>query len=56
LGKSCDIPPRLLESFQKNDWRTDRLVPFTPGVTSIWLGSDERNYTAHIVGLTLAFK
>jgi MtrB/PioB family decaheme-associated outer membrane protein len=44
------------ESFQKNDFRTDRLTPFVPGVTSIWLGSDERNYTAHIVGLTLAYR
>jgi MtrB/PioB family decaheme-associated outer membrane protein len=44
------------ESFQKNDWRTDRLVPFMPGVTSIWLGNDERNYSAHIIGATLAYR
>jgi MtrB/PioB family decaheme-associated outer membrane protein len=44
------------ESFQKNDWRTDRLMPFQPGVTSIWLGDDDRNYTAHIVGLRLGYR
>jgi MtrB/PioB family decaheme-associated outer membrane protein len=44
------------ESFQKNDWRTDRLTPFIPGVTSIWLGNDARNYDAHIVGITLAYR
>ncbi|HEU4371155.1 MAG TPA: MtrB/PioB family outer membrane beta-barrel protein, partial [Methylomirabilota bacterium] len=44
------------ESFQKNDWRTDRLTPVLPGVTSIWLGDDDRNYTAHIIGVTLAYR
>jgi MtrB/PioB family decaheme-associated outer membrane protein len=44
------------ESFQKDDWRTDRLVPVMPGVTSIWLGNDARNYTAHIVGVTLGYR
>ena len=43
------------ESFQKNDWRTDRLSPFNPGVTSIWLGNDTRNYSAHIATATLAY-
>ncbi len=43
------------ESFQKNDWRTDRLNPFIPGVSSVWLGNDLRNYDAHIVGLTLRY-
>jgi hypothetical protein len=44
------------ESFQKNDWRTDRLNPFIPGVTSIWLGNDARNYAAHIVTATLGYR
>lgn len=44
------------ESFQKNDWRTDRLNPFVPGVSSIWLGNDARNYDAHIVALTLGVR
>lgn len=35
------------ESFDKHDWRTDTLNPFVPGVTSIWLGNDWRNYSAH---------
>jgi MtrB/PioB family decaheme-associated outer membrane protein len=44
------------ESFQKNDWRTDRLTPVLQGVTSIWLGDDDRNYTAHLVGVTLTYR
>ena len=44
------------ESFQKNDWRTDRLMPFQPGSTAIWLGDDDRNYTAHIVGVRLGYR
>lgn len=44
------------ESFQKNDWRTDRLNPFVPGVSSIWLGTDSRNYAAHLVGLTVGYR
>jgi MtrB/PioB family decaheme-associated outer membrane protein len=43
------------ESFEKNDWRTDRLNPFVPGVNSIFLGNDIRNYTAHIVAATLRY-
>ena len=26
------------------------------GVSSIWLGNDVRNYTAHIIGATLAYR
>jgi MtrB/PioB family decaheme-associated outer membrane protein len=43
------------ESYEKNDWRTDRLNPFVPGVNSIFLGNDLRNYTAHIVAATLRY-
>jgi len=43
------------ESFQKNDWRTDRLNPFVPGVNSVFLGNDLRNYAAHIVGATVRY-
>lgn len=46
----------VFESFEKNDWRTDRLNPFVPGVTSIWLGNDARNYSAHIVAVTLGVR
>jgi MtrB/PioB family decaheme-associated outer membrane protein len=45
------------ESFTKHDWRTDTLNPFVPGATtSIWLGNDAKNYTAHIVALTLGYR
>jgi MtrB/PioB family decaheme-associated outer membrane protein len=52
------------ESFEKNDWRTDSLNPFVPvpsaagvpGQTSIWLGGDIKNYSAHIIGATLAYR
>lgn len=52
------------ESFLGHDWRTDTLRPFVPvpsvaglpGQTSIWLGNDLRNYSAHIVGATLAYR
>ncbi len=44
------------ESFTKHDWRTDTLNPFLPGVaSSIWLGNDAKNYTAHIVAVTLGY-
>jgi MtrB/PioB family decaheme-associated outer membrane protein len=45
------------EQFTKADWRTDALNPFQPGVTSsIWLGNDAKNYTAHIVAVTLGYR
>ena len=44
------------ELFEKTDWRTDTLNPFIPGVSSIWLGNDLRNYTAHMMGATLAYR
>lgn len=45
------------ESFTKHDWRTDTLNPFLPGVvSSIWLGNDAQNYTAHIVAVTLGYR
>lgn len=52
------------ESFEQHDWRTDTLTPFVavpstaglPGQTSIWLGNDTRNYTAHIIGASLAYR
>jgi MtrB/PioB family decaheme-associated outer membrane protein len=46
----------VLESFQKNDWRTDELNPFVPGVTSIFLGNNLQNYTAQIVGATIGYR
>ena len=44
------------ETFQKNDWRTDQINPFIPGVSSIWLGNDYKNYTAHVIALTLGYQ
>jgi MtrB/PioB family decaheme-associated outer membrane protein len=45
------------EQFTKTDWRTDTLNPFLPGVTSsIWLGNDAKNYTAHIIMATLGYR
>ena len=44
------------ETFEKSDWRTDQLNPFIPGVSSIWLGNDLRNYTAQMIGATLAYR
>jgi MtrB/PioB family decaheme-associated outer membrane protein len=52
------------ESFDKHDWRTDSLNPFVPvistagavGQSSIWQGNDLKNYSAHIIGLTLAYR
>lgn len=43
------------ESFQKHDWRTDQLNPFM-GPDAVWMGNDSRNYTAHIIGATLAYR
>jgi MtrB/PioB family decaheme-associated outer membrane protein len=52
------------ESFEQHDWRTDQLTPFVPvpsaaglpGQTSIWLGNDVKNYTAHIVGASIGYR
>ncbi len=44
------------EVFNKSDWRTDELNPFVPGVSSLWLGNDIKDYTAHIVALTLGYR
>jgi MtrB/PioB family decaheme-associated outer membrane protein len=52
------------ESFEQHDWRTDNLTPFVPvpsaagvpGQTSIWLGNDVKNYTAHIIGASIAYR
>jgi hypothetical protein len=43
------------EKWDKTDFRTDTLNPYM-GVSSIWLGNDLRNYTAHMMGLTLAYQ
>lgn len=46
----------IFESFTKHDWRTDGLNPFLPAAgNSIWLGNDQKDYTAHIIGATLRY-
>jgi MtrB/PioB family decaheme-associated outer membrane protein len=45
------------EQFTKADWRTDALNPFLPGISSsIWLGSDAKDYAAHIVAVTIGYR
>jgi MtrB/PioB family decaheme-associated outer membrane protein len=44
------------EVFDKSNWRTDQLDPFVPGVSSIWLGNDIKDYTAHILAVTLGYR
>ena len=44
------------EKFDGTDFKTDGLNPFVPGVTSIWLGSDARDYTAQYVTLSLSYR
>ena len=36
--------------------RTDELNPLIPRNSSIWLGNDIKDYTAHIVAVTLGFR
>src|SRR5262245_60344753 len=45
----------VFEAWQQKNWQTDTLNPFIPGVTSIWLGNDLRNYTANTIYATLAY-
>jgi hypothetical protein len=43
------------EQWKKTNWQTDTLDPFQPGVSSIWLGADWKNYTAQIVSINLGY-
>lgn len=45
-----------VETWRKQDFRTDTLNPFTPGISSVFLGEDLKNYAAHTVGLTFAYR
>ena len=40
--------------FEKTDWRTDQPDPYI-GPNAVWMGNDSRNYSVHIVGLTLNY-
>jgi len=44
------------EVFEKRNWRSDELNPFVPGISSLWLGNDVKDYTAHIVAVTLGYR
>jgi len=45
------------ESFEQNDWRSDTLIPVLSGLTSaVFLGADQKDYDAHIVGVTLKYR
>ncbi len=45
----------VYEMWNKQNWQTDELNPFIPGVSSIWLGNNLRNYTANTIYGTLAY-
>ena len=45
----------FFEMFEEKNFRTDNLAPFNPGVTSIYLGNDLKDYTAHIVTMALGY-
>jgi hypothetical protein len=45
----------FFEMFDEQNFRTDSLNPFNPGVTSIYLGNDLKDYTAHILTMTLGY-
>ncbi len=45
----------VFETWDKQNWQTDTLNPFIPGVTSIWLGNNLRGYTANTIYVTLAY-
>jgi hypothetical protein len=46
----------IFERFDQSDFRTDTLNPFVPGSASIWLGNDLRDYTAHILVMSVAYR
>jgi MtrB/PioB family decaheme-associated outer membrane protein len=46
----------IFEQYDQTDFRTDGLNPFVPGSTSIWLGNDPNDYTAHILVMSVAYR
>ena len=45
----------FFEMFNEVNFRTDNLQPFNPGVTSIYLGNDLKDYTAHIITMAVGY-
>jgi hypothetical protein len=58
VREQCTARPRGDEIVQMLYSRSpaDTLNPFIPGVSSIWLANDLRNYTAQMMGVTLAYR
>jgi MtrB/PioB family decaheme-associated outer membrane protein len=46
----------IFERFDQTDFRTDTLNPFVPGSASIWLGNDLKDYSAHILAMSVAYR
>jgi hypothetical protein len=46
----------LFEKFDETNFRTDTLLPFQAATTSIYLGNDIKDYTAHIVTLVVGYR
>jgi MtrB/PioB family decaheme-associated outer membrane protein len=46
----------LFEKFDETNFRTDTLNPFQAATTSIYLGNDLKDYTAHIITLALGYR
>lgn len=49
------------EQWRHHDWRTDNWLPFNPSVqggtnSMVYLGTDPRNYDAHIAAVTLTYR
>ena len=44
------------EQWRKTNWQTDTLNPFEPGVSSIWLGNNLKNFNAQIVSVNLGYR
>jgi MtrB/PioB family decaheme-associated outer membrane protein len=45
----------FFEMFDEQNFRTDDLAPFNPGLTSIYLGNDLKDYTAHIITMAVGY-
>lgn len=46
----------IFERFDQSDFRTDTLNPFVPRSNSIWLGNDLKDYTAHILVMSVGYR
>jgi len=46
----------IFERFDQTDFRTDTLNPFVPGSASVWLGNDLKDYTAHILVMSVGYR